>query len=205
MSGFLQIGPASHHPEPRHVGGSARRGCGLNVAHYAQCTPGAKARPTEAANAGRWAEQANSRWCTGTGRVRQGECHRRRDLPFVGRWSDTTSWSAMPPPPTLPRVTAISYEAATEGDSNPPALPGVPSLYGHGFETQELFVLKRDDHVAAFATVINRGAVSFLTDLLAAAADRSTGLGQRLLKQVLPDDGRPCCTVRYGDANRARD
>src|SRR4051794_14299725 len=54
----------------------------------------------------------------------------------------------------LPRIGAIWYQAATEGEGNPPP-PGVPSLYLHELETQELVVLERHGAVVAYGAVIN--------------------------------------------------
>jgi hypothetical protein len=65
----------------------------------------------------------------------------------------------------LPRIAAIWYEAATEGEASPPPLRGAPSLYLHELDTQELVVLERDDEVVAYAAVITRGAIAFLADL----------------------------------------
>jgi hypothetical protein len=69
----------------------------------------------------------------------------------------------------------------------------------HELETRELFVLELGGQVVAFAAVINRGAIAFLADLFVSEAHRSTGLGQRLLRRVLPDDGRVCCTMSSND------
>ena len=99
----------------------------------------------------------------------------------------------------LPHVAEIWYEAAVGDDANPPALPGIPSLYQHELATQELFVLERDGCVVAFAAVINRGAIAFVADLFVSAAHRSAGLGQCLLGRVIPSDGRVCCTVSSRD------
>jgi GNAT superfamily N-acetyltransferase len=99
----------------------------------------------------------------------------------------------------LPRIGEIWYEAAIEGEANPPPYRGVPSLYAHELATGELFVLERDQEVAAYAAVVNRGSIAFLADLFVAAAHRSAGLGQRLLGAVLPTDGRLCCTVASND------
>ena len=100
----------------------------------------------------------------------------------------------------LPRVGEIWYEAAIEGEAHPPAFRGLPSLYLHELETNELFVLERDGNVVAYAAVLNRGSIAFLADLFVAAAHRSAGLGQQLLRAVLPTDGRVCCTVASNDA-----
>lgn len=56
----------------------------------------------------------------------------------------------------LPRIAAIWYQAATEGASSPPPLHGVPSLYLHELDTQELTVLEYENEVRAYAAVINR-------------------------------------------------
>jgi GNAT superfamily N-acetyltransferase len=99
----------------------------------------------------------------------------------------------------LPRVAEIWYEAATEGESDPPPMRGVPSLYTHELETEDLVVLQRDEEVVGYAAVIKRGSIAFLADLFVAAAHRSTGLGQRLLQAVLPKSGQVCCTVASND------
>ena len=99
----------------------------------------------------------------------------------------------------LPQVAAIWYEAAVEDEPDPPTLVGTPSLYLHEVETRELYVVERQGTILAFAAVINRGPVAFVADLFVSAAHRSTGLGQRLLRHILPDDGRACWTVSSSD------
>jgi GNAT superfamily N-acetyltransferase len=99
----------------------------------------------------------------------------------------------------LPRIAAIWYQAATAGEANPPPPRGVPSLYLHELDTQELVVLERAGAVVAYAAVINRGAIAFLADLFVDSGYRSVGFGRRLLQTVLPTDGRVCCTVASND------
>lgn len=99
----------------------------------------------------------------------------------------------------LAHVAAIWYEAAVGDEPDPPPLRTVPSLYVHELETRELFVLERAGQVVAFAALINRGPIAFLADLFVTTAQRSAGLGQRLLRHVLPRDGRTCCTVSSND------
>ena len=99
----------------------------------------------------------------------------------------------------LPRVGEIWYEAAIEGEAHPPSFRGIPSLYAHELATEELFVLERNQEVVAYGAVVNRGSIAFLADLFVAATHRSAGLGQRLLRAVLPTDGRLCCTVASND------
>jgi GNAT superfamily N-acetyltransferase len=99
----------------------------------------------------------------------------------------------------LAPVADIWYEAAFGDERAPPPLRGVPSLYLHELETRELFVLERDGQVVAFAALINRGPLAFLADLFVTTTHRSAGLGHRLLRDVLPRDGRICCTVSSND------
>jgi ribosomal protein S18 acetylase RimI-like enzyme len=99
----------------------------------------------------------------------------------------------------LPRIAAIWYDATTEGTANPPPARGVPSLYLHELETQELFVLEDDNEVRGYAAVISRGDIAYLADLFVHSVYRSAGLGRRLLDAVLATDGRLCCTVASND------
>ena len=99
----------------------------------------------------------------------------------------------------LAPVADIWYEAAVEHEQDPPPRRGVPSLYLHEFDTRELFVMERNGQVVAFAALVNRERIGFLADLFVTKAHRSTGLGQRLLRRVLPRDGRTCCTVSSND------
>ncbi len=121
----------------------------------------------------------------------------------------------MPPPPSpddlgtcqirnataadLPRVAQIWYEGVGGGQPAAPALRGVPSLYAHELDAGELSVLEEDGQVVAFASVVHRGGIAFLADLFVAAAARSRGHGQRLLRASLPRDDRTCCTVSSND------
>jgi GNAT superfamily N-acetyltransferase len=96
-------------------------------------------------------------------------------------------------------VADIFYESQL--DDNRHGLPrcGVPSLYQYELETGELYVAERASEGVAFAGLIQRGGVAFLADLFVRAPHRSSGIGARLLRQILPCDGRPCCTLSSGD------
>jgi hypothetical protein len=99
----------------------------------------------------------------------------------------------------LPRIVAIWYQAATEGESNPPPLRGVPSLYLHELDTHDLVVLERDDTVIAYAAIINRGAYRVSGGPFRRFSLSIGRLWSRLLEAVLPRDGRVCCTVASND------
>ncbi len=98
-------------------------------------------------------------------------------------------------------LVAAVWQDASLGGRQPasPPLAEIPSLYVHELATNELFVLERDGRVVAFAAVINRGGVAFLADLFVATAHQSMGLGQALLREVLPEDDRVRCTVSSTD------
>jgi GNAT superfamily N-acetyltransferase len=97
----------------------------------------------------------------------------------------------------LARVGAIWYQAVVGEAAGAP--PWVPSLYAHELASHELYVAERGGEVVAFGAVVHRGGIAFLADLFVAAAQRSTGVGKRLLGHILPRDGRPCCTVSSDD------
>ena len=76
---------------------------------------------------------------------------------------------------------------------------GVPSLYDHELAARELVVAEHEGQVVGFAALLTRGRVCFLADLFVDPAHQSRGLGGHLLRQVLPRQGRPWCTLSSSD------
>jgi GNAT superfamily N-acetyltransferase len=88
---------------------------------------------------------------------------------------------------------------AANQDDPARASPLVPSLYLHELDTRELVVAEHAGRVVGFAALITRGQVRFLADLFVDPVYQSAGLGNRLLRHVLPRDGSPCCTLSSSD------
>src|SRR5437870_672412 len=100
----------------------------------------------------------------------------------------------------LPRVAAIWIEAQVEDDDQPLFTSAVPSLYVHELEHGELRVLERDGDVLAFGALLERGSVRFLADLFVARAQRSAGIGGRLLHHLVGTNAQSCCTISSSDS-----
>jgi GNAT superfamily N-acetyltransferase len=98
----------------------------------------------------------------------------------------------------LSAIYQLWYEAEVGDDPDPP-LPGDPALYQHELNNAETYVVERAGEVIAFATLLSRSGVVFLADFFVRAGAQSAGIGQRLLRQILPQDGRLCCTLSSAD------
>ncbi len=91
----------------------------------------------------------------------------------------------------LPQAYDIFYENEVGETSGPSPLDaGLMPYLRHVLGTGTMYVAERDDGVAAFAGSIARGDVRYLTDLFVRPRAQSAGLGQTLLRHVLPADGR---------------
>ncbi len=100
----------------------------------------------------------------------------------------------------LSHVYEIFYENEVgETSSPPPSDAGLMAYFRHVLGTGMMYVAERDGRVAAFAGSIARGNVRYLTDLFVRTAVQSSGLGQALLRHVLPADGRIHCTCSSTD------
>lgn len=103
----------------------------------------------------------------------------------------------------LPQVYNIWYEAEVGDEPNPPPRRGVPPFFQQELRTGEMYVVERDSQVVTFATLITRDGKSYLAEFFVRKAHQSTHIGTRLLSQVLPRDGRPCCTLSSRDPREA--
>lgn len=98
----------------------------------------------------------------------------------------------------LPAIYNLWYEAEVGDDPDlPPA--GDPALYQHELANGEVYVVERAGEVIGFATLLPRSGVVFLADFFVRADAQSTGIGQKLLRQILPQDGRLYCTLSSAD------
>jgi hypothetical protein len=79
-------------------------------------------------------------------------------------------------------------------------LPGnIPPYLSHVLQTGTLYVAEMDGKILAFAGVITRGNISFLTDLFVWPTHQSGQLGKKLLRSVLPPDDLVHCTMSSSD------
>lgn len=93
-------------------------------------------------------------------------------------------------------------EARDAGDAGkePAASPDiVTAMLRHIFETGKMSVAEQDGRIIAFTGAVTRGPITFLTDLFVRPESHSGGLGQSLLRHVLPQDGSIRCTVSSTD------
>lgn len=74
-----------------------------------------------------------------------------------------------------------------------------PSALAHVLESGRMLVAERAGRVIGFATAIARGQVTFLGQLFVLPEVQSAGVGQRLLRAVMPDDGWQRATVSSSD------
>lgn len=100
----------------------------------------------------------------------------------------------------LAHVYDIFYENEVgEASGPPPSDAGLMAYFRHVLGTGTMYVAARDGRVMAFAGSIARGGVRYLTDLFVRPTAQSDGLGQTLLRYVLPADGRVHCTCSSTD------
>lgn len=103
-------------------------------------------------------------------------------------------------PHDLPAV--FSTWLATEGESpEQQPRPGdpVPSALPHVLETGQMLVAEDDNGLVGFAAVAYREPVTFLGQMFILPDAQSAGIGQALLRAVMPDDGRQRSTVSSSD------
>ncbi len=98
----------------------------------------------------------------------------------------------------LTQIYDIWYEAEIEDDPDPPP-PGSLCLLEHELESAEMYCFERAGQVLGFATLLRRGTVTYLADFYVRRAQRSSGIGQALLRQVQPQDGSTFCTLSSAD------
>ncbi|HZR98193.1 MAG TPA: GNAT family N-acetyltransferase [Chloroflexota bacterium] len=99
----------------------------------------------------------------------------------------------------LELIAEIFYDNQFPDDWGRTAGRGIPSLYQHELETGELYVAARGEEVVGFAGLIQRGRLAFLSDLFVRPTYQSSGIGARLLRQLLPRAGCLCCTLSSAD------
>jgi len=98
----------------------------------------------------------------------------------------------------LPALYDIWYSSEVGDDPQPPTRGPWPWL-AHELATGELLLAERDGAALGFAATITRDNITFLSDCFVRADAQSSGVGRRLLQQLLPDDGRTYCTVSSSD------
>jgi GNAT superfamily N-acetyltransferase len=99
----------------------------------------------------------------------------------------------------LPTCVALWHEAEVEGEADPPPPPDpVPAPFRWELEAGTHCVAEHDGAVVGYGATFARGDWTWLSSLFVRGALRSGGVGQRLLEQLLPREGR-CCTVSSTD------
>lgn len=98
----------------------------------------------------------------------------------------------------LPTVHRIWWE--TDGPDRP-LQPGaeVPPTYGQELATGTMLIAEEDGRPVAFSSSIVRGDICFLTELFVLPSVQSKGVGQTLLRQVLPPGKAVYCTLASRD------
>jgi ribosomal protein S18 acetylase RimI-like enzyme len=98
----------------------------------------------------------------------------------------------------LPALYDIWYTSEVGDDPQPPARGPWPWLE-HELATGELLLAERNGTALGFAGTITRDTIVFLSDCFVCADAQSSGVGRRLLQQLLAGDGRTHCTVSSSD------
>jgi GNAT superfamily N-acetyltransferase len=99
----------------------------------------------------------------------------------------------------LRSVYEVFYQNEFLDNPHLPSPGDIPPYFSHVLHTGTLYVAEQDGRIVAFAGVITRGNVSFLTDLFVLPSYQSGQLGKKLLRSVLPEDNRIHCTLSSSD------
>jgi GNAT superfamily N-acetyltransferase len=101
-------------------------------------------------------------------------------------------------PDDLPAVNALYYNNEVDaGDDWAPPRREL-SCFEHELRTGTMMVAERDGEALGFASSIRRGDVTYLAELFIHPERQSWGIGQALLRAVLPEEGI-CCTLASRD------
>lgn len=98
----------------------------------------------------------------------------------------------------LPALYDIWYASEAGHAPHPPPRGPWPWL-AHELTTGALLLAEHNRTALGFAATITRGEIVFLSDCFVRADAQSSGVGRRLLQQLLPHDDRICCTVSSND------
>ena len=98
----------------------------------------------------------------------------------------------------IPQIYDIWY-ANEVGIAPDPPPRGVPAVIEHELTTGEIVVAEQAGRLVGFASVIVRGAVTFLAECFVRAEARSGGVGRQLVQQLLPRAGLTSCTLSSTD------
>jgi GNAT superfamily N-acetyltransferase len=102
-------------------------------------------------------------------------------------------------PADLPAVYDVFLEHEADDHAGPPPSAEVPPFLEHERRTGELRVAERGGRIVGFAALLPRGPVAYLAELFVRRAERSTGIGARLLREILPTSGTVRCTLSSRD------
>jgi GNAT superfamily N-acetyltransferase len=94
----------------------------------------------------------------------------------------------------------IFYQNEMRGAENPPPRGPVPPWLAHTLATGELLVAERSGVFLGFAGLTVRSGVAFLTDLFVRPDVQSGGVGQELLRAILPTNAAVTCTLASSDS-----
>ena len=99
----------------------------------------------------------------------------------------------------LAQVWGVYYQTGIVGEASPPAPGSVPAELRHEFVSGRMVVAVIADRLCGYATVTTRRNLGFLSSLFVLPDVQSTGLGTRLLHEVLPADEGLRCTLSSAD------
>jgi len=93
----------------------------------------------------------------------------------------------------------VFYQNEIHDSPHPPPPGNTPSYLRHILQHGTLTVGELDGQVLAFAGAIQRGKITFLTDLFVLPEHQSGHLGKTLLHSQIPQNGLVHCTVSSSD------
>jgi hypothetical protein len=99
----------------------------------------------------------------------------------------------------LAQVYGVLYDNDVANDPHPPPPGEVPTYLRHVLQTGVMYVAEGEGEILAFAALIRRGTLAFLTDLFVRRRVQSSHLGTSLLRQILPEDSPVSCTMSSTD------
>ena len=99
----------------------------------------------------------------------------------------------------LPEIYDIWYENEVAGDPNPPPRNNNLSGFRHELETGEMYVVEKEHRVVAFAALLTRSSIAYLSEFFVRPGCQSSGIGQRLLRHILPVARYSYCTLSSSD------
>ena len=99
----------------------------------------------------------------------------------------------------LSQIYDVIYETEMADQPHPPPQGGVLPYLKHDLESGVTYVAEQEGQILAFASLIRRASVAYLTELFVRRRAQSAHLGTTLLHHILPSDIPTRCTMSSTD------